>query len=158
MHRSPDANSRRGDHSGEVISAARHQATRVLLVDRAGFARSTVAGLLSSISGVALVGESDGDELGEVLATTRPDLLVVDDRLLETVRSTGGADALRLIVVGADDDPGYAARAARAGAEAWVEKDRADAILSKLLASPGAVSSPDPGPVRRPLAALGSAR
>ena len=141
VHHTPDVNRRRGDHAGEVISPACHPATRVLLIDRPGVSRSAIARLLSAIPGVRLVGESDADELAEVLPTTMPDLLVVDDRLFATVCSSGGADTLRLIVVGMDDDPGYAARAARAGAEAWVDKASADAILPLLLTSPVAVSA-----------------
>lgn len=142
-----------------MISPARpHQATRVLLVDRPGFARSAIGRLISTIPGVLLVGESDAEELRKLLAATRPDLLVVDDRLFATVRASGGADAFRLIVVGIDDDPGYAARAARAGAEAWVDKAGADAILPSLLTVPVAVSLSDREPVRPPGAALGSGR
>ena len=158
MHPTPDAKRGRGDHAGEVISPACHQPTRVLLVDRPGFVRSTIARLLSTIPGVLLVGESDASELSKALSAARPDLLVVDDRLLSTVRSSGGHDALRLIVVGIDDDPGYAARADRAGAEAWVDKANADVILPLLLTVPIAVSSSDREPVRPRGAALGSGR
>ena len=38
-----------------------------------------------------------------------------------------------MIVVGADDDPGYAARAERFGAIAWIPKERADSLLPPLL-------------------------
>jgi hypothetical protein len=158
MHPTPDAKRRRGDHAGEVISPASDRATRVLLVDRPGFARSVLARLLGAIPGVLLVGESDADELGKLLPATRPDLLVVDDRLLATVCSSGGADTLRLIVVGVDDDQGYAQRALRVGAEAWVDKASADAVLPSLLTVPVEISPPDREPVRPPDAALGSGR
>ena len=158
MHPTPDAERRRGDHAGAVVSPACRQATRVLLVDRPGFARTTIARLLSTIPGVLLVGESDADELSMVLSTARPDLLVVDDRLLATVRASTGADVLRLIVVGVDDDPGFSARAARAGAEAWIDKASADAILPLLLTVPVAVSPSDREPARPRGAALGSGR
>jgi hypothetical protein len=43
---------------------------------------------------------------------------------------------VRVIVVGVDDDPAFAARAHRLGAEAWVAKDRADDQLPALLEVP----------------------
>ncbi|HKH18590.1 MAG TPA: hypothetical protein VKA57_13775 [Solirubrobacteraceae bacterium] len=138
---------------------ARRQATRILLVDRRGFSRSALAGLLRSISGVQLLGETvDGDALGGALVAQRPDVLIVDDRVLPVVLANDHAAGLRLIVVGVDDDPGYAARAARAGAEAWVEKDRAASLLPPLLWNPRVVSAPHRGPTRHPGAALGSER
>jgi hypothetical protein len=48
---------------------------------------------------------------------------------------------MQMIVVGADDNPGYAARAERLGAIAWIPKERADSLLPVLLFDPPAVSS-----------------
>jgi DNA-binding NarL/FixJ family response regulator len=107
--------------------------SRVLLADLAGPARGALAALLRGLDGVQLVGEAGGrDELEPALRTTRPDVLVIDDRLLRA----GGAtlpDGVRVIVVGVDDDPAYAARARSLGADAWVIKDRADDDLPALL-------------------------
>jgi DNA-binding NarL/FixJ family response regulator len=104
--------------------------TRVLLVDRSGMSRAALATLLSEIPGVALIGELGEPELIDaVVRETGPDVVVVDDRLLH-----GAGDHLaRMIVVGADDDPGYAARAERYGAIAWIPKERADSLLPPLL-------------------------
>jgi DNA-binding NarL/FixJ family response regulator len=130
--------------------------TRVLLADRRGNGRRALAGLLRSIAGVLLVGEpGDGDELRAALIETRPDVLIVDDRLVGAPAWPGAGT--RVIVIGADDDPGFAARAARLGAEAWVAKDRAAEILPQLLAV-RVISRQVRAPEPRRDAALGSAR
>jgi DNA-binding NarL/FixJ family response regulator len=106
---------------------------RVLLADLPGPARRALADLLEEMDGVELVGQvSSGDELGHALDGTRPDVLVIDDRLLRA----GGASlptGPRLIVIGVDDDPGFAARAEALGADAWMVKDGADEQLPALL-------------------------
>jgi hypothetical protein len=65
--------------------------------------------------------------------------VVVDDRLLSGALEP---DA-RMIVVGADDDPGFADRAARRGAIAWIPKDRADSLLPLLLPDAATVNPRD---------------
>ena len=108
---------------------------RVLLADREGVARRVLAGALQAIDGVELAGEvSDSADLADALRLTDSEVLVIDDRLL---RDTGsllvGLPGLRVLVLGADDDPAFAARARRLGAEAWIAKDRADERLVALL-------------------------
>jgi len=107
--------------------------SRVLLADLPGPARRALAALLEHLDGVVLVGETDNrDDLGPALDGTRPDVLVIDDRLLGDGRvplPTGP----RVIVLGVDDDPAFAARARTLGADAWVVKDRADEDLRSLL-------------------------
>ena len=104
--------------------------TRVLLVDRSGLSRAALATLLAGIPGVALVGEvGEPDRVDAVFRETSPDVVVVDDRLLHGA----GDPRTRMIVVGADDDPGYAARAECFGAIAWIPKERADSLLPPLL-------------------------
>jgi DNA-binding NarL/FixJ family response regulator len=104
--------------------------TRVLLVDRSGLSRAALATLLSDIPGISLIGEvGEPERIEAMVRDTNPDLVVVDDRLLPDA----GDHAERLIVVGADDDPGYAERARRYGAVAWIPKDRADSLLPPLL-------------------------
>jgi hypothetical protein len=44
-------------------------------------------------------------------------------------------EGVRVIVLGVDDDPAFAARATRLGADAWVAKERADEDLPALLES-----------------------
>ena len=58
--------------------------------------------------------------------------------------------ALQMIVFGVDDDPAFAQRARRAGADAWIVKDRADEMLPGLL-------SRRPRPLAPALALLNSA-
>jgi DNA-binding NarL/FixJ family response regulator len=108
---------------------------RVLLADREGAARRALAGSLKAIDGVELAGEiGDSAELADALRLTRSEVLVIDDRLLRDMESMlAGLPALRVLVLGADDDPAFAARARRLGAEAWFAKDHADEHLSTLL-------------------------
>jgi DNA-binding NarL/FixJ family response regulator len=106
---------------------------RVLLADLAGPARRALAALLGGLDGVQLVGEAGGrDELDPALRSAQPDVLVIDDRLIRApdARLPKG---VRVIVVGVDDDPAYAARARALGADAWVVKDRAGDDLPALL-------------------------
>ena len=121
---------RAADDACVMRPARDHPRTRVLLVDRAGLSRTALATLLSGISGVALVGElGESDDVEAVVRLMSPDVVVVDDRLLPDA----GDHGTRMIVVGADDDPGFAARAERYGAVAWIPKDRADSLLPPLL-------------------------
>lgn len=107
---------------------------RVLLADREGGARRALTRLLSDLDGVELVDTvGDRDQLASALRRTRPDVLVVDDRLLGDGLGAHD-DGLRILVLGVDDDPAFAQRAQRLGAEAWIAKDRADERLSALLA------------------------
>jgi AmiR/NasT family two-component response regulator len=87
-----------------------------------------------ALPGVELVGEvGDARELAAVMNREQPDVVIVDDRLVEQVCATGIPPSL--IVVGVDDDPGFAARDRRVGATAWVAKDQADTALPALLSS-----------------------
>ena len=104
-----------------------------MLADVPGHSRSALAALIAEIGGVVLVGEAgDAEALRAMLRETSPDVLVVDDRLLI---ASPDSEA-QMIAVGADDDPGFAARAERLGAIAWVRKDLADAFLPALLSGP----------------------
>jgi two-component system response regulator DesR len=112
---------------------------RVLLADRDGTARRALATLLDGLEGTELIAEVGArDQIAAVVRRTRPDVLVIDDRLVASrdhvLARLGPVPAgLRMIVVGVDDDPAFAARAHRLGAEAWVAKDRADEELPRLL-------------------------
>jgi DNA-binding NarL/FixJ family response regulator len=115
---------------------------RVLLADRPGSARTAVAELLMATPDVVLVATVDDANMVEAaMSETQPDLVLVDDRLLRDERWNGRHRRARLIVMGVDDNPGYPARAARIGAEAWVPKEQAAAMLTRLLAPvlPGAL-------------------
>jgi two-component system, NarL family, invasion response regulator UvrY len=107
---------------------------KVLLADRAGFGRTALATILADTPGVTIVATVADPHLVEAtVEETRPDVVVVDDRLLGDERWTGRDGDARVIVVGVDDDPGFAARALRIGAEAWVPKDGAGTLLPLLL-------------------------
>lgn len=112
---------------------------RVLLADRPGHARDAIATLIGELDGIELVGEVDTPAAVPVaVRCRRPDVLVVDDRLIVGHThpfATSGPlpHHVRLIVIGLDDDPTFAARAARLGAEAWVPKDLADDALRSAL-------------------------
>jgi two-component system response regulator DesR len=116
-----------------------HAHVRVLLADREGAARHALAALLQSLPGIVLVGlASSMQDVAEGLRHHRPHVVIVDDRLLRdglhVLAGTGPtADPVRVIVVGVDDDPAFAQRASRLGAEAWIAKDRADDELPSLL-------------------------
>jgi DNA-binding NarL/FixJ family response regulator len=108
---------------------------RVVLADRPGPGRRAVAGLLGKLDGVVLADVAgDWEELAVAMGRCRPDVLVIDDRLLRGHRIEELAADTRLLVLGVDVDPGFAARALRLGAEAWIPKDRADEQLPTLLA------------------------
>ncbi len=114
---------------------------RVLLADVEGNARRAVATVLDGLDGVRLVGQVGArSDIAAALRRTRAQVLVVDDRLLPPEgHSLAGVGPLpvqvRVIVLGMDDSPAFAARARRMGAEAWVAKDRADDELPALLSS-----------------------
>ena len=111
--------------------------TRVALADRPGLGRSALATLVSRTPGVTLVATlSDAQEIEPAVRATQPDMVVVDDRLLRDARWSAEELGTRLVVVGVDDDPGYLARARQLGAEAWVPKERADALLPLMLTAP----------------------
>jgi DNA-binding NarL/FixJ family response regulator len=112
---------------------------KVLLADVEGPARRALAALLGGLEDVSLVGEvgARGD-LAAALRRTRAEVLIVDDRLLRSgdhvLAGLGPrGSGVRVLVLGVDDDPAFAARARRLGAEAWVAKDRADDELPTLL-------------------------
>ena len=105
-----------------------------MLADDAGFSRTALADALSATPGIELVAViADGAALRDALARLRPDILVIDDRVLGRDRGLPRNAGPRVIVIGVDDDPAYAARAVRAGAAAWVPKDRIDLLVAEIL-------------------------
>jgi DNA-binding NarL/FixJ family response regulator len=78
---------------------------RILIADRPGPARSALAGTLSAVEDVVVVGaEGCARELGATLRALRPDVVVIDDRLLGEWNEPYDP-RVRVIVVGVDDDP-----------------------------------------------------
>jgi DNA-binding NarL/FixJ family response regulator len=107
---------------------------RVLIVDRPGPGRRALAAMLAGLSRTAVVGAEDaGPGLVHEVERLRPDVVVIDDRALAQWTWPPAGPRARMIVVGADDDPGYAARAARAGADAWVPKECSAELLAAAL-------------------------
>ena len=107
---------------------------RVLFADVSGAGRRAIATLLRSLPGIALVAEAGTlEELARERRRTGPDVIVVDDRLLDA-SGLGPRDAdLPIIVVGLDDDPSFARRAERLGATAWIAKEHAGELLPEAL-------------------------
>ena len=115
---------------------------RVVLADLDGVARDALASLLRELPDVLLLNEvGTRQALARALRHGRADVLVLDDRLVEdgyhVLADLGMMNAHpRVVVVGVDDDPAFAARAERLGAAAWVAKDRADEDLPGWLEHP----------------------
>ena len=129
--------------------------TRVLIGDRPGPARSALASLLAGLPDVAVVGAAGGETLTRAVNELHPDVVVVDDRVLDCF-DRASERRVRLIVVGADDAPGYAERAARAHAVAWLPKEcagerLADAVYTarRSLSRPTPPDPGEPAPERR---------
>jgi DNA-binding NarL/FixJ family response regulator len=109
--------------------------TRVLLADQPSFSRTAVAHLLAETPGVELMRVvADEPALRWALARLRPDVLVIDDRLLNHAEWLGQQKSLSVIVIGVDDVPSYAVRAKRLGAVAWLAKERGDLLVAALSA------------------------
>lgn len=99
------------------------------MIDRPGFAHDALASVVDDVDGVVrLRPGGDGDDIG------LPDVIVVDDRLLESGSALADMTGARLIVVGVDDHPGFATRAHGFGAD-WVAKEHAASLLPALLGS-----------------------
>jgi len=114
---------------------------RLALADRDATRRQSLATVVGHVAGITVVGEAGNTrELAELLRREHPDALIVDDRLLShdghALAGLGPHRAgMRLIVLGIDADPAYAARARRLGADAWVVTERAPEELPRLLGS-----------------------
>lgn len=116
---------------------------RILLADRAGPSHAALTSMLAGLPSAVLVADlDDAVSLVPAVRDTHPDVVIIDDRLLRNERWTAADLGTRVIVIGMDDDPGFRARARRIGADAWVAKDRADAVLPALLPAQPAVTRP----------------
>jgi DNA-binding NarL/FixJ family response regulator len=67
---------------------------------------------------------ADRRELAALVASAGPDLLVLDDGDLAWCRALPGFPPQRVIVIGPEPDPAYERAARRAGAGAWLTRDR----------------------------------
>src|SRR6266496_4260517 len=80
------------------------------------------------------VGVTDDDaELTRLLGRARPDVVVVDDRMIDDRPLAAYGMDVRVIVMGMDDDRRFAERAERLGAVAWIPKEHADEFLPLLI-------------------------
>ena len=79
-----------------------------MLLDRPGLAHDALASVLDDVDGVVRL-RPGGDQDD----TVPPDVIVVDDRLLQSGSALAVMTGARLIVVGVDDNPGFATRARR---------------------------------------------
>ena len=121
------------------VEATTTRTVSVLLADLLGGGHSALASLIVETRGLHLARDVyDPRQLIAAIGEARPEVVVIDDRLLGHLPQTSDRRAFRLIVVGLDDDPGFAARAHRLGAQAWIPKERADALLPLLLLNPTA--------------------
>ena len=110
--------------------------TRLVLADPSTRARLALADSLGDLGWLEVMAAAeDGRALAAAVGDRIPDVLVIDDRLLAgDAASFPRLDVhIGVIVLGMDDDPAFAARAARQGAVAWLAKERAAEELPGLL-------------------------
>jgi DNA-binding NarL/FixJ family response regulator len=108
----------------------------VVLADLPGPSRAALAGLIDTAPGLRLAAQvSTSAELDAAVIDQRPDVILLDDRLLRdgTLRASQFDPAV--VITGVDDDPAYAQRARRTGAVAWVAKEQSDEMLEALRAA-----------------------
>jgi len=107
----------------------------VIVADLPGPSRSALASLIAGSPGLALVTSvSSLPELRAALREGEPDVVLLDDRLLRGGGLRRWPFRSRLVITGVDDDPAYAARARQMGADAWIAKERVEALLDALHA------------------------
>jgi DNA-binding NarL/FixJ family response regulator len=106
---------------------------RVLFADVSGVGRRAIATLLHSLPGIVVAEAGTLEELARERRRIAPDVIIVDDRLLDA-SGLGPRDAdVPLIVVGLDDDPSFARRAQHLGATTWIAKEHAGELLPEAL-------------------------
>ncbi|MET9354112.1 response regulator transcription factor [Streptomyces sp. NPDC006617] len=105
-------------------------AIRLLLVDDDPLVRAGLSLMLGGAEDVEIVGEAaDGDEVGELVDRTRPDVVLMDirmpgtDGLTATERLRSRADAPQVVVLTTFHADEQVLRALRAGAAGFVLKD-----------------------------------
>jgi DNA-binding NarL/FixJ family response regulator len=122
----------------------------VVLADPHPLARAALTFLLQEHGGLEVIPVADMPEALRLVAHRGAPVLIVSRRLLDL-----SGDGMRLpgplpphtqtIVVGLEDDPAFAVDARRAGAAAYVLKDRADSDLrpaiDALLEPPGVTTT-----------------
>lgn len=120
---------------------------RVALVDDQAMFRAGIAMVLDSQPDLEVVGEAgDGDEVPALVASVRPDVVVMDVRMprvdgvtaCRLLRQSLGADAPRVLVLTTFDLDEAAVSAIEAGASGFVLKDaRPETLLAAVRAVAG---------------------
>ncbi len=125
---------------------------RVVIVDDQGMVRSGFRVLLNAQPDIEVVGEAaDGGEGLEVVAATRPDVVLMDvrmpvmDGLEATTRILTLPDPPKVLILTTFDLDDYVYRALRAGASGFLLKDASAAELAeavRVIAAGDALLSP----------------
>jgi DNA-binding NarL/FixJ family response regulator len=124
-----------------MSSSSPHRPLRVPLVDDDPVFRELMAFVLQTDAGAAIVGQaSDGAEGVELARELRPDVVVMDLRMprmdgFEATRQiTASMRDARVLVVSSSTERDDIERATRAGAAAYVPKERAVAEVAGEIA------------------------
>lgn len=110
----------------------------VILADPHPVVRAALSALLLDDGGLDVIPAADLADALQAVARRSAPVLIVSRRLLdlgpEGMRLPGPLPpGTRTIVLGLEDDPAFAADALRAGAAAYVLKDRADRDLRPVI-------------------------
>jgi DNA-binding NarL/FixJ family response regulator len=114
--------------------------TRILIVDDHPLVREGLIGLLAAQSDFVVCGEASGvDEARQLVASTRPDVAIIDLTLndgtgLELIKDLRARyPAVKLLVLSMHDESLYAERALRAGAVGYVSKHEASRTIVQAV-------------------------
>ncbi|WP_026714475.1 response regulator transcription factor [Flavobacterium daejeonense] len=117
-----------------------NQTIRVVLADDHFFVRDGIKSLLESEKNIAVVGEAtDGQEALEVVATTNPDLLIVDIRMphhtgIEVVEKLRNQNnPVKIIVLSMHESEEYVLKSIKAGADGYLLKGSSKEEFLKAL-------------------------
>ncbi len=120
----------------EIVAAT----TRIVIVDDHPLVREGLIGLLSAQSDFEVCGEAAGaTEARRVVATTRPDVAIVDLTLadgsgLELIKEfKANTSGMKLLVLSMHDESLFAERALRAGAVGYVSKHEASRTIVQAV-------------------------
>lgn len=117
-----------------------NETIRVVLADDHFFVRDGIKSLLESEKNILVVGEAtDGQEALEVVATTNPDLLIVDIRMphytgIEVVEKLRNQNnTVKIIVLSMHESEEYVLKSIKAGADGYLLKGSSKEEFLKAL-------------------------